>query len=172
MRVAKTCGWLLFTILLIAVAGFVFIRLSPDYDIYIVRSQSMEPTINMGDLAIVTHRFGEIKPGMIVTYEYSGGGVVTHGNGDKLVTHRVVSVDKGQLITKGDAVDDPDPLPVALASVRGTFLFRLSYAGYLANFVSSRVGWFSLIVFPALVLVAFLIKDIFKEAKRLRGGDV
>ena len=118
----------------------------------------MKPVINMGDMVIMAPANGQVRPGEIVTYEW----------GNELVTHRVLSVDGDKVVTKGDAVEDPDPWSVTLSDVRGSYLFRLPYIGYVSNFIKTRLGWFLIIILPAAALIAFLIKDIFKEAKRLK----
>ena len=152
--------WLFFGILALGMAGFGFLFLSPDYNIYLVRSESMKPAINMGDMVIMAPANGQVSPGEIITYE----------RGNELITHRVLSIDGDKLVTKGDAVEDPDPWSVTLSDVRGSYLFRLPYVGYVSNFIKTKPGWFLVIILPAAVLVGFLFKDIFKEAKRLKGG--
>ena len=98
----KVFLWLVSIVLGLVVAGLTFIYFSPGYDLRLVRSESMRPAVNMGDL-IITGPVngpinGELKPEMIVTYEYS----------KELITHRVQSIDGTTLVTKGDAVEDPD----------------------------------------------------------------
>ena len=152
----KVFDWLVSIALVVVIGVFAFLHLSPDYNIYLMRSESMKPTINMGDMVVTGPPYGplsgEIKPGMIVTYEH----------GEALITHRVLTVSK-TLVTKGDAEEDPDPWSVTLSNVKGTYLFRLPYIGFLSYFIRTRLGWFLLIVAPAMFLVALLIRDIIKE---------
>lgn len=145
-------------ILATIVVGLVFVYLSPEYDMYIVKSESMEPAIDMGDM-IITGPVGgpfshEIKPGVIVSYQA----------GKSLVTHRVLSFDNDTLVTKGDAVEDPDPQPVPTSQVMGLYLFKIPKLGYLSYFIHTKLGWFLLIILPATTLVAFIVKEIIKEA--------
>ncbi len=120
----------------------------------------MKPTINMGDMVITGPingpLGGEVRPGSIVTYQ----------RGAELVTHRVLSIDGDTLVTKGDAVEDPDARPVNLSDVRGVYLFKIPYIGYVSDFARTKFGWFLLIIIPATALVALLIRDIFKELGR------
>ena len=141
--------------LIVAFLAFVFI--SPAYDLYIVRSGSMEPAINVGDMVLAGPvGTGGIKPGVIISYEA----------GKNLITHRVLSIDGNTLITKGDANKEPDPNPVRLSQVQSRYIFRIPYVGYVAGFLRTRPGWLLSIVLPSIVLVGFIVKDIIKEASR------
>lgn len=157
-KTIKIFGWLVTAVLVLIIAGLVFIYLSPGYDLRLVRSESMRPAVNMGDL-IITGPVngpinGELKPGMIITYEYS----------KELITHRVQSIDGTTLVTKGDAVEDPDSWPVTLSDVKGIYLFKIPYVGFVTSFVQTKFGWFLAIIIPAALLVAWLVKDILKAA--------
>jgi len=154
----KVFLWLVSIVLGLVVAGLTFLYFSPGYDLRLVRSESMKPAINMGDL-IITGPLngpinGEIKPGTIVTYEYS----------KELITHRVQSIDGKTLVTKGDAVEDADSWSVTLSDVRGVYLFRIPYVGYVTSFVQTKLGWFLAIIIPGALLVGWLAKDIVKAA--------
>ena len=147
-------------ILGLIVAALAFVFFSPAYGLYIVRSESMKPAINMGDLVITGPPGADINPGDIVTYAF----------GKKLITHRVLSIDGDTLITKGDASEDPDPRPIQISQVTGSYLFKIPYAGYPASFVRTRQGWFLVIILPAMVLLTFIVKDIIKEALKKGWG--
>ncbi|MFC2056514.1 signal peptidase I [Chloroflexota bacterium] len=150
----KVLNRLVLAVLVLILAGFAFLHLSPDYNLYMVRSESMRPAINMGDLIINGPVNGEIKPGTIITYDYS----------KELITHRLYSIDGETLVTKGDAVEDADPWPVVPADVKGIFLFKIPYVGFLMNFIRTKLGWFLMIIIPGALLVSWLVKDIVKEA--------
>jgi signal peptidase len=156
----KVFSWIVSIVLVLIIAGFIFVYFSPDYDMCLVRSESMKPAINMGDIVITGPRggllTGEVKPGTIVTYQ----------RGDELVTHRVLSVNGDALVTKGDAMEDPDPWTVSLSDISGVYLLKIPYVGYVADFVRTKLGWFLLIILPATALVALLVRDIVKELRR------
>jgi len=154
----KVLSRVVLAILILILAGLAFLYFSPGYDLRLVRSESMKPAVNMGDL-IITGPVngpinGEVKPGTIVTYEYK----------KELITHRVESIDGEALVTKGDAVEGPDPWPVEMSNVRGVYLFKIPYVGYMTSFVQTKLGWFLSIIIPAALLVGWLAKDIVKEA--------
>ena len=154
----KTFSWIVSIILGIALAGLAFLYFVPGYNLYLVRSESMKPAIHMGDLIITGPMNGlingEVKPGTIVTYETS----------KELITHRVQAVDGEALVTKGDAAEDADPWPVTMSDVRGVYLFKVPFVGFLTGFIQTKIGWFLSIIIPAALLVGWLAKDILKEA--------
>ena len=160
-KVAKTMkivGWVVTSVLILFIAGLGFIHFVPGYSFSLVRSGSMTPAINVGDVIITRPASGagvdgNIKPGAIVMY--------THNS--ELITHRVVSVNGSTLSVKGDALEHPDPWPVIVSSVQGVYLFKIPYIGYVMNFLRTKLGWFLAIIIPAAAIVGFLVKDIIKE---------
>jgi signal peptidase len=150
----KLAGRIVFGILAVALAGLGFIFFAPGYSLYLVRSESMEPTINMGDLIISAPVGEKIDEGDVVTFKL----------GDELVTHRIYTMSETSIQTKGDAVEDVDPWTITSADVQGKYLFKIPYVGYVTRFVQTKVGWFVTIIVPAMILVIWLAKDIVKEA--------
>ena len=158
MKIKKTLTRVALAIACLILAGLVFIYFSDDYSLYIVRSESMKPAVNMGDL-VVTGPVngpikGEVKPGTIVTYQHK----------KDTITHRVESINGTTLVTKGDAAEEADPWKVEMDNVRGVVLFKVPYMGYATSFIQTRFGWFIAIIVPAALLVLWLAKDIVKEA--------
>jgi signal peptidase len=149
----KLAGKIIIGLLVLILVGLGFIYFMPGFGLYLVKSESMTPAINMGDLIITGPINGEVKEGDIITFEWEG----------ELVTHRVYSTGE-TIITKGDAVEDPDPWTVKDSSIQGTYLFKIPYVGYATRFIQTKIGWFVTIIIPAMVLVAWLAKDIVKEA--------
>ena len=159
----KILKWSVTAILVIIVACLAFVYFSPDYNIHTVMSESMKPAINMGDMIITGPPNGPLGQGI------QPGTIVTYRNENELITHRVLSIDGETLVTKGDATEDADPWPVSISSVTGTHLFRIPYLGYLNDFIRTKLGWFVVIIIPAMLLVAFIIREICKEALRKDG---
>ncbi len=146
---------------LLVVIGLVgFIYFSPDYGMYFVRSGSMVPAINVGDLVITGPADGPLTPGLekgtIVTYEMEDG---------EEITHRIVDISgDSTFITQGDASEDPDRLPVAIAQIQGVYLTKIPYIGYVTSFIRTKQGWYAAIIAPAMLLVILIVKDIVKTA--------
>ena len=157
-RTVKMLRRLMLVVPCLILAALAFLYFVPDYNFYLVMSESMEPEIDMGDLVITGPVDGplsrELAPGTVITYQQSG----------ELVTHRIKSIDGAAIVTQGDAVEDPDPWTVNTANIQGVYMFKIPYVGYLTNFVQTKTGWLLTILVPAAVLVLWLVKDIVKEA--------
>ena len=123
---------------------------------HVVMSDSMKPAINTGDMIFTGPPGGGqgIQPGSIITYRLK----------DELITHRIVSIDGITMVTKGDANEDADPWTVSVSSVTGTYLFKIPYLGYIQSFIRTKLGWFVVIIIPAMLLVSYIIWEIVKEA--------
>jgi len=155
----KVFTWIVTVFLIIVVAGLAFVHFSPDYNMYIVRSGSMKPAIGMGDMVIIGPPDGPLSDGI------EAGSIVTYRHGQELVTHRVLAVEGDTFLTKGDAVEDPDPMPISRYDVKGVYLFKIPRIGYFSNFIRTKTGWILIIVIPAAVLVALLIRDIRRKLR-------
>ena len=152
--VLKIAGRVVIGGLVILLAGLAFIFFVPGYNLYLVRSGSMEPTIHVGDLIITGPVGSSITKGEIVTFQ-------TNNN---IVTHRIYSENAGTYRTKGDANDASDPWTITSSDVKGKYLFKIPYVGRVTSFIRTKIGWFVMIIIPALILVMLLVKDIVKEA--------
>ncbi len=153
-RLMKVPSWILTAVLVLVIAGLAFIYLVPGYALSTVRSESMVPAINMGDVIITGPVNGNIEPGTIVTYQRGG----------ESITHRVLSIDGRKVTTKGDAVEDADPWLVTLSDVTGVYLFKIPYIGFGLSFIQTKFGWFLAIIIPGALLVGWLVREILKEA--------
>ena len=149
----KVIGFLVMGLILAFAAGAGFLFLSPDYEAQVVRSESMKPSLNMGDVVIVGPVEGQLKPGDIISYEQKGA----------LIIHRVIEVKDGNIQTKGDANESADPWLVSISDVKGIFQFKVPYLGFLSSFVRTSVGWGVLVILPAVVLIGYFVRDMFKR---------
>ena len=107
--------------------------LSMPFQLYAVRSGSMEPTFGPRDLVIV--REGEGQVGQPVTFSHNG----------HIVTHRALSADAlGALTTQGDANKTPDPWVIPQADVIGGVATVVPGVGYWLVYFKSLPGLGSL----------------------------
>ena len=112
----------------------------------IVRSGSMHPTINVGDLVVVQTQRGLLSPQNTAINKYKEGDIVafsSEANPKLFTTHRIVSkeVKDGKVFyqTKGDANNAADQNLVAEENIIGKSTFKLPYFGRLFAFAKSNV---------------------------------
>lgn len=156
----RAIGWMfniiLIWLLVIVVALFLLPRFG-GWRFDAVLTGSMEPELNVGGVVLIKPVEPlDINPGEIIAYHSSEG----------IVTHRVVEVvtsnGEPSFITKGDANEDPDPLPVAATSVEGRAVFDVPYLGYLAAFVKTRLGFILTIILPGLAIIGLELKNMWQ----------
>src|SRR3990167_10724263 len=109
--------------LIIVLLLFSLFPIKGNYQIKIVKSGSMEPSIRVGSIVV-------IKP----SANYKEGDVVTFGKDTKTdipTTHRIVSsrAVEGVILftTKGDANEDPDTKEIRASDVTGKVLFDVPF---------------------------------------------
>ena len=134
----------------------------------IVRSGSMTPTIGVGSVAVVSAKQNSpvYKTGDIIAFR-------SEKNSKTIITHRIVGVEplkSGGIVykTKGDANDDPDAALVKSQNILGKTHIVIPYVGKILAFAKSDIGFPSLILFPAIVVILFESWSIFKEIHKTR----
>lgn len=152
------------TVLVAVVAVFVVVAVpqvvGADHS-FVVLSSSMEPAIDAGDVIVVR----SVPADAVET-----GDVVTFDDGGQRTTHRVVAVEESggepAFHTKGDANEDADLGLVTADELVGEVRFTVPLAGYVVLFANTKLGALTLLVVPAVLLVA-------SEVRRLAGlvGD-
>lgn len=106
------------------------------YSALTVKTGSMSGTIEIGDLIIIKDT-GEYEIGDIVTFLHEGDTVPT--------THRIINiVENGLFITRGDANNVQDALPVSKDIILGEVVKVLPEVGRFAEWVQSK-GWIYLV---------------------------
>lgn len=134
-----------------------------NHQIYVVRSGSMSPTFKTGSLLIVNvGNKEEIKVSDIITYRRPNDTVAT--------THRVVNVieEDGErmFVTRGDANNVDDPVPVSENDVVGTVSTAIPLLGYLIGFVRTKQGLLVVIIVPALIIILSQIVSLIKKENK------
>lgn len=122
-------------------------------DSFVILSGSMEPAMSPGD-AIIVGAPTAVAVGDVITFD-EGNEVPT--------THRVVGIQDGQYVTKGDANEEPDAQLVAPADVVGEVLFTIPVIGHVILWVNTPAGYVTLVVAPILLFVA---NELFTWAQR------
>lgn len=133
-----------------------------NHQIYVVQSNSMSPTFKTGSLLIVKLvEKSEIKVSDIITYRRPNDSVAT--------THRVVKIieedGERKFVTRGDANNMDDPVPVSESHVVGTVSVAIPLLGYLIGFVRTKQGLLVVIVIPALLIILMQVIHMLKNEK-------
>lgn len=176
-KLIKIMENILFAMFMIVMVGLIFItaqsRLTGQepallsHRIYIVDSGSMSPTIKVGSMIIVKEMEPqEIKEGDIITYYGSTNSVK--------VTHRVVEVQQqGQsFITRGDANETNDPMPLEAQKVIGKVVFTIPFIGVMFSFISTGQGIATLLILGAAwILVPKLLHRQRKGLETTQQGS-
>ena len=118
------------------------------YTPLVVLSGSMEPTLQVGDVAVTR----EIEP-----YALQVGDVVTYESISGYITHRIVGLDmtpQGPFFhMKGDANLGADPQPIPADRIVAKVVYRVPRVGFIVAFTDSAAGKFLLIVVPLVLLM-------------------
>lgn len=165
-KLGQVFYWVVFIILL-SIAAFTALSsldLPNNYQLLIVQSGSMEPSIHTGSVVVV-------KP----VSEYVVGDIITFHNQDsskETTTHRIFGIqedDQGNpvYVTKGDANDAPDGRYAYAPYVIGKVFFSIPLIGYLVAFAKTLPGLIMLIIIPAVIIVYSEVLTIGKEIKNL-----
>lgn len=142
----------------------------------IVRSGSMEPTIGVGSIVVVRGVGSAfVSPISFGTPRYREGDTIafkSENNAKTIITHRITSVETNEngvfYKTKGDANKTVDGWSVSQENVLGKVYFTLPQFGKLLAFAKTDKGFTSLIIFPALFVMALEIFNIVKEIRKNR----
>lgn len=160
-------------VIVILLAGFVFLAPRFGWGVNPVMSGSMEPALKVGGVVVSKPiPFGEVREGDIISFRFAGQ--------REVITHRVIRIIKDEsgktwLQTKGDANEDPDPNlvgPTPTGKIQKV-VFHLPYLGYLAVFMKSKFVFPILVGIPALILIIMFSRDIWQgilEEKEKRKG--
>lgn len=138
-----------------------------EYQIKIVQSGSMEPTIKTGALILI-YPTGSYRVGDVVTFgEESVDSLPT--------THRIIgeTIEKGVLTyaTKGDANEEKDAVPIAANDIVGEVLFDIPYVGYILDFARKPLGFVLIIVVPAVLIFIDEGMSIWREVRKKKPED-
>jgi signal peptidase len=163
----RVVGWLLMILAGLVVLGLLAVTVGPrflPYQALVVRSGSMSPGIPTG--SIVFYRkttAAKVKAGDIIVF-------AKPGDAQERVTHRVVQVKTGPagryFVTKGDANGTPDDWRVPAVGTGWVASFHVARAGYALVYMRSTFARLLLLVFPAILLGAITLYEIWQDRAR------
>ena len=161
MKKAEKTGRFLFVLL--AVTGALLL-IMPYKGIRadIVLSGSMEPEIRTGGIVFTDTSRREPKKGDIITYQL----------GDTMITHRVIQIENGSYITKGDANKKEDSLLVEKRQILGTVIWTVPLLGYLAVFLKRKTIFTILMIMMLQEVILGLVRWKGERKKKSRGNII
>ena len=133
---------------LIIIIGIVLILLYlKGIEPFIVLSGSMEPTIETGSISFIDKRveYEKIKENDVIAFEASELAKVTH---------RVTSISKEGLETKGDANNSADGILTTKTNYIGKNVFSIPKVGYVVRIIQTRTGKILLGTIVIVLLIA------------------
>jgi signal peptidase len=163
IRLARRAVGLIGIALFIVLVGVsLFTRLAPltGRQLFVIIGGSMEPSIPMGSLAVVTPTdVMTIAVGDVVTIRADNGVVVTHR------VSGVVDVPEGRFFEmKGDANASPDGSLVPVRAIVGAAGQYVPYAGYAQDFLSKIAGLIAALSALGTLFVAYLLLKMLEPA--------
>lgn len=124
----------------------------------IVTSSSMEPEYRVNSLALIQKSsYDDIERGDVITFNLSSG---TGQSRDTMVMHRVYDVAGDGLVTKGDAMEQPDGAVVVEDNLIGKVVWHTNFLIDYYNSLRTPGGAIKYAVLPlaGLALLAVAVK--------------
>lgn len=177
-RILKGIENTLFTLFMIVMVGLILITAQSRFTgkepsllghkLYIVNSGSMSPTIWEHSMIIVK----ELEPQEVMVQDI----ITYYGATDSdRVTHRVMEVEnKGEsFITRGDANETDDPMPLDGEKLIGKVVFTIPLIGLVFRFLSTIQGIGLLVVLAAIwIVVPKLLSKRSHSSKEPHGPTI
>ena len=134
---------------------------------FFVRSGSMHPTFDTGDMVVLTKiDASDLKKGDIITFDRPD-------RPGTLVTHRIIGIqtsDQGRSFqTKGDYNDTADPWSVPATGTGWKYKAHIPKLGFLFGYLGTPQARLALLAIPAVLLGLLSIIDIWKPQPKQRG---
>jgi len=131
------------------------------YRLFVVRTGSMSPSIEKGELIITKETPADtLKKDDVITF-YSNDPQILGA----LNTHRIFEVQEAHFITKGDANGFPDEYPVSYSKIIGKVVFHNGVIGKVVLLLKNPACMLMLIIIPVLLVS---LTDITKTSIKIR----
>ena len=125
------------------------------YKAYIVNTNSMEPTIEVGDIVIIKKVKAEkLNQGDVITFTHEG----------EVITHRITKIEteekSTQYITKGDNNNTEDTLKIKYEDIIGKEILTIPQLGKAMQLLDSKI---ILLIIILIILICAFVKIQKKE---------
>lgn len=121
------------------------------YTVLEVASGSMQPTIKVGDLIVINTKDKSYKKNDIVTF---------YDEDNNLVTHRIISINKNTMITKGDYNNTNDK-ETPTNKIIGKYVFKLNNMGKVLKILKNPL------VTTIILIISFLFCVLVSSDKNI-----
>lgn len=126
-------------------------------------SESMEPTLEVNDVVVVK----KCEPEQL-----QKGDIITFGQEERTISHRIVDIAKTQNIikfeTKGDNNQISDPDLVEARQVYGKVLFRIKKVGNIITYIQNVRGFINIAIFAIIVYILVSLRDKQKNTRKIK----
>ncbi|MCL5256787.1 MAG: signal peptidase I [Chloroflexi bacterium] len=164
-------------ITILALVGVIVFFMAPrlmGWQLIVVLSGSMEPTLPVGSVAFVQPcDASAVRTGDMLTFRLPEGVTTSMTGKNVQVTHRVVEIlnKDGALAfhTKGDANKSPDQWTVATKDVVGIVRWDIPYLGTFADHLRSRIGLLLLVLVPGSLVIVGEVRSIIREVRKIKA---
>ena len=159
-KYANTIKKILAVILVILIYNIILIFISSKnhgiglfgYRAYIITSDSMEPSINHGDVIITKEcKEEDLQTGDVITFEQN----------QEVITHRIQKVEEDQTtkektyITKGDNNNMEDSENIKFSAIIGKCIITIPYLGNIISVLENKL---IVLIIILIILILFFLK--------------
>lgn len=123
---------------------------------YIIVSGSMEPNLQIGDIAVVKE---------VPKEELKVGDIISFRQGQSVITHRINEILEDTYITKGDNNNTTDDEPITYEQIEGKVEKMIPIVGKFALMLHQKIA---IIIFIVLVYMYVLYTGTIKRKKANR----
>lgn len=147
---------IIYNVLLIAISSasdFNIINIL-GYKSYIIKTNSMEPTISTNDIVIAKKvEQKDIKVGDVITFLYKG----------EVITHRITQIsEQGEYATKGDNNNIEDIFKITYDNIEGKHILTIPYLGKIIQILDNKI----LFLIITLIVLIFIFGIIQNQEKK------
>lgn len=127
------------------------------YKSYIIKTNSMEPTININDVVITKKvEKQDIKIGDVITFLQDG----------EVITHRITQIsENGEYSTKGDNNNIEDTFKITYENIEGKQILIIPYLGKIVQLLDNKIVF---LIITLIVLICMLMTIQNQEKREYR----
>ena len=154
---------LIYNIILIAISSENNVNLINmfGYKSYVIKTNSMEPTININDVVINKEvEKNEINVGDVITFLHNG----------EVITHRITKIDNDgdevHYTTKGDNNNIEDTFKINYENIKGKHVLTIPYLGRVVQLLENKLIFLIILLIILVVILVQLQNQEKKDNRR------